>query len=74
MELNLNELELQIQLQLPDNFEKYDKNIQTLIVQYLSQLDSIDKKAYKIAKEHLGSSFNIVKSNGFCDWKKLLKK
>ena len=74
MELNLNELELQIQLKLPDNFEKYDKNIQTLIVQYLSQLDSIDKKAYKIAKEHLGSSFNIVKSNGFCDWKKLLKK
>ena len=70
MELNFNEVELQ----LPNNFEKYDKNVQSLIVQYLSQLDSIDKKAYKIAKEHLGSSFNIVKSNGFCDWKKLLNK
>lgn len=70
METNRSELESQIGLQLPDYFEKYDVNIQTLIVQYLSQLDSIDKKAYKIAKEHLGSSFNIVKSNGYCDWKK----
>ena len=70
MELNRANIESQIGIQLPDNFEKYDINIQTLIIQYLSQLESIDKKAYKIAKEHLGSSFNIVKSNGYCDWKK----
>ena len=72
MELNRANFELQLGLQLPDNFEKYDINIQTLIIQYLSQLETIDKKAYKIAKEHLGSSFNVVKSNGFCDWKKCI--
>ena len=73
MEYNRSDLESEIGLQLPTNFEKYDISIQTLIVQYLSQLDSIDKKAYKIAKEHLGSSFNIVKSNGYCDWKNMKK-
>ena len=55
-------------LKLPDNFESYDTKLQSNIIEYLAQLNSIEKKAYKIAKEHLGSSFNIVKSNGFCDW------
>lgn len=55
-------------LKLPDNFESYDIKLQTSIIEYLSQLSSIEKKAYKIAKEHLGSSFNIIKSNGYCDW------
>ena len=55
-------------LKLPDNFESYDAKLQSNIIEYLAQLNSIEKKAYKIAKEHLGSSFNIVKSNGFCDW------
>lgn len=55
-------------LKLPDNFESYDIKLQANIIEYLSQLNPIEKKAYKIAKEHLGSSFNIVKSNGYCDW------
>jgi hypothetical protein len=70
MEINRNQLETDLGLQLPDNFEHYDTIIQVSIIEYLSQLDSIEKKAYKIAKEHLGSSFNVVKSNGYCDWKK----
>ena len=57
-----------IDLKLPDNFESYDIKLQTNIIEYLSQLNAIEKKAYKIAKEHLGSSFNLVKSNGYCDW------
>jgi hypothetical protein len=57
-------------LKLPDNFESYDSELQSSIIEYLSQLNPIEKKAYKIAKEHLGSSFNIVKSNGYCDWVK----
>ena len=57
-------------LKLPDNFESYDTKLQSNIIEYLAQLNSIEKKAYKIAKEHLGSSFNVVKSNGFCDWLK----
>jgi hypothetical protein len=55
-------------IKLPDNFESYHTNLQSSIIEYLSQLNPIEKKAYKIAKEHLGSSFNIVKSNGYCDW------
>jgi hypothetical protein len=57
-------------LKLPDNFERYDIKLQSNIIEYLSQLNAIEKKAYKIAKEHLGSSFNLVKSNGYCDWVK----
>ena len=63
-------LEATLSLALPANFENYDTELQTLLITYLSQLGSIEKKAYMIAKDHLGSSFNIVKSNGFCDWKK----
>jgi len=35
---------------------------------YLAQLDDKEKIAYEIAKEHLGSSFNLVKSIGFQKW------
>ena len=58
---------------LPDNFETLAPELKANIIQYLGQLDAIEKKAYKIAKEHLGSSFNLVKSNGFCDWIKANK-
>jgi len=37
---------------------------------FLEQLTDIQKIAYNIAKEHLGSSFDIVKSNGFIDYLK----
>ena len=62
-------LEQELDLPLPSQFEKYDKNVQESIVMYLRQLDSIEKKAYIIGKEHLGSSFNVIKSNGYIDWK-----
>lgn len=70
MDFNRQQLETDVGLKLPDNFEKYDTTLQKQIMEYLSQLDGIDKKAYQIAQDHLGSSFNVVKSNGFCDWKK----
>lgn len=57
-------------LDLPENMATYDENTQKLIIEYLTQLTDIEMKAYKIAKLHLGSSFNLVKSNGFCDWLK----
>ena len=38
------------------------------ITKYLNQLSPIELKAYNIAKNHLGSSFNIAKSNGFIAW------
>jgi hypothetical protein len=42
----------------------------TSIQQYLAQLDDIQKKAHDIAKQHLGTSYNIAKSNGYMDWLK----
>ena len=39
-------------------------------VNYIKHLDIIERQAYTIGKKHLGSSFNVVKSNGFIDWKK----
>ena len=38
--------------------------------QYLAQLDDMQRKAYEIAKSHLGTSFNIKRSNGFIEWQK----
>ncbi len=68
--MNRQDIETEIGIELPSNFEKYDEHTQQLIVDYLKQLDKIEMKAYSIGKIHLGSSFNVVKSNGFIDWKK----
>jgi len=37
---------------------------------YLESLNEKEKKAYEIAKNHLGTSFHLIKSNGFIKWKK----
>lgn len=58
------------ELPLPNQFSKYNQETQDTIMKYLNQLNAIERQAYKIAYEHLGSSFNIVKSNGYCDWLK----
>ena len=55
-------------LESPPYFETYSSELKELITEYMGQLDPIEQKAYMIAMEHLGSSFNIVKSNGFNDW------
>ena len=57
----------------PIHFENYDDDTQAAIIEYISHLSEIEKKAYKIAYNHLGSSFNVVKSNGFNDWLKTRK-
>ena len=43
----------------------YNKEI---ITQYINSLNELQKLALKIAKEDLGSSFNIEKSIGFLNW------
>jgi hypothetical protein len=68
--MNSQEIQEKLGLELPDNFESYDVETQQLIIQYLQQLDTIEKKAYTIGKKHLGTSFNVLKSNGFVEWKK----
>ena len=58
------EIELPISkllLSLPEEFQKEVYN-------YLSQLDEHNKQAYIIAYNHLGTSFNVLKSNGYKEW------
>ena len=40
------------------------------IYDYLVQLDDHNRRAYTIAANHLGTSFNIYRSNGFNEWLK----
>ncbi len=40
---------------------------------YIAQLDDVQRKAMEIAKSHLGTSFNIQRSNGFIEWLKKQK-
>ena len=69
----MNILESELGVELPAQFENYDILTQQSIINYIKQLNPIEKLAYKIGKDHLGSSFNILKSNGYNNWKKQKK-
>lgn len=56
-------------IRLPENFHILPIELQEEIIQYLETMDNRQFKAYLIAKDHLGSSFNIFKSNGYKEWK-----
>ena len=43
-----------------------------LIDDYIQQLSDMEKIVFEIAKEHLGTSFNIEKSIGYKKWLKNL--
>ena len=68
--MNRVELEAEIGIELPNNFETYDDSVKESVVKYLKQLNRIEKQAYTIGKSHLGTSFNVLKSNGYNDWLK----
>lgn len=53
-----------------DSVKKYPAEVQESIAKYLEQLGDKERIAYQIAKEHLGTSFDIVKSIGYVTWKK----
>ena len=50
--------------------ERERKLEQEQINSYLHSLSETERKAYNIAKEHLGTSFHITRSNGFQSWLK----
>jgi hypothetical protein len=50
--------------------DKKQITIDDLKTNYINSMDEKEKIAYKIAKEHLGSSFNLEKSIGFQKWLK----
>ena len=41
-----------------------------LETEYIQSLSEKERKALEIARNHLGSLFNIYKCNGFLQWKK----
>lgn len=53
-----------------EDLSKYPHDVQESILKYLEQLGDKERIAYSIAKEHLGTSFNVVKSIGYITWKK----
>ena len=53
-----------------DSIKLYNEEKQKEIFNYLKQMNDHEKKAYEIAINHLGTSFNIYRSNGFISWKK----
>ena len=57
-------------IELPNNYSEYSLEEQILVLEYLNQLNNIQKHAYKIEKEHLSSSFHIIKSNEYKEWLK----
>ena len=69
MELDFESLKIRVS----DNVKKYPYETQKEIFEYLSEMDEIHKKAYSIAFDHLGSSFDVLRSNGYKEWK-ILKK
>ncbi len=68
--MNRQEIETEIGLELPNSFEIYDDLTKESLIKYLKHLNTIERQAYTIGKQHLGSSFNVIKSNGYVDWKK----
>ena len=65
-----NPMEITFPLPVPDLIKLYPYEKQEEIRIYLNEFDDHHKKAYLIALNHLGSSFNIYNSNGFKDWLK----
>jgi hypothetical protein len=44
--------------------------LNTIEKEYINGFDEKELKAYNIAKSYLGSSFHLIKSNGFIEWSK----
>jgi competence protein ComGC len=61
---------LELKLPIPENVYKKSPEIQKNIYEYLKAMNELQKTAYLIAYNHLGSSFNILRSNGYIEWNK----
>ena len=48
--------------------KQIDEQTDILMKEYLSTLSEKEYKAYKIAESHLGTSFDLIKSNGYLKW------
>jgi hypothetical protein len=57
-----------LNLPIPCVIKTYSKEKQQDIFNYLQEMDDHNRKGYLIAQDHLGTSFNIYKSNGYKEW------
>lgn len=48
-------------------------NLEQMEKEYIKSFNEKEKKAFEIAKSHLGMSFDLEKSIGFQDWKQKQK-
>ena len=48
--------------------EKGKEDKDAIIAKYTAQLSEQQLKALELAQKHLGTSFNMSKSNGFKEW------
>ena len=62
-----------LNLPIPEIVKTYSDEKKREIFDYLNSMDEHHRKAYEIALNHLGSSFNIYRSNGFKEWKQSSK-
>ncbi len=63
-----------LNLPIPATVKTYSNEKQQEIFNYLQEMDDHNRKGYTIAYSHLGTSFNIYKSNGYKEWLKNSKK
>jgi hypothetical protein len=59
-----------LKLSISESINLYSEEEKKEMYQYLNEMTQHERIAYEIAFNHLGSSFNIYRSNGFIDWKK----
>ena len=57
-----------LNIKIPEIIKKYPIEQQREIFEYLNEMDEHNRNAYNIAYSHLGTSFNIARSNGFKGW------
>jgi hypothetical protein len=58
-----------LNINIPLAVRNYSVEQKLEVYDYLREMDELDKKAYNIAINHLESSFDIYRSNGFKVWK-----
>ena len=59
-----------LQMTIPEKVYNYSIEKQREIFTYLNEMNEQQKKTYEIALNHLGTSFDIYRSNGFISWKR----
>jgi len=62
-----------LKLPISESIKLYSEEQKKEIYQYLTQMTEHERIAYEIALNHLGTSFNVYRSNGFIQWKKSKK-